>query len=109
MNSSVDGVVALLPPELQLHRDKIELVVQLARNRKTKVGICRYYFIDHDKHILFWLHPLSTEKLFCGVQGVEKPSHISRPSKVDNRRVLMVCVPEYAVEHQYWQVSLYVF
>jgi hypothetical protein len=28
---------------------------------------------------------------------------------VDNRRVLMVCVPEYAVEHQYWQVSLYVF
>ncbi|KAG2751243.1 hypothetical protein P692DRAFT_20774981 [Suillus brevipes Sb2] len=86
MNSYVDGVLALLPPELQLHCDNIELVVQLAWNRRTEVGICRYYFIDHDKQLLFWLHPLSTEKLFCGVQGVEKPSHI-----------------KYAVEHQYWQ------
>jgi hypothetical protein len=92
MNSYVDGVLALLPPELQLHCDNIELVVQLAWNRRTGVGICRYYFIDHDKQLLFWLHPLSTEKLFCGVQGVEKPSHISKPSKVDNRRGLMVCV-----------------
>ncbi|KAG2042009.1 hypothetical protein BDR03DRAFT_841637, partial [Suillus americanus] len=46
-----------------------------------------YYFVDHDRHLLFWLHKLPTAKLYCGVQGVEKLSHI-----------------KYAVEHQYWQV-----
>ncbi|KAG1893442.1 uncharacterized protein F5891DRAFT_1066667 [Suillus fuscotomentosus] len=86
MDSCVDEVLALTPPELQLCCDKIELVVQLAWNQKSKVRICRYYFIDHDKHLLFWLHELPTVKLFCGVQGVEKLSHI-----------------KYAVEHQYWQ------
>lgn len=86
MDSCVDEVLALLPPGLQLDCDKIELVVQLAWNQKARARICRYYFIDHDKHLLFWLHELSTVNLFCGVQGVEKLSHI-----------------KYAVEHQYWQ------
>lgn len=92
MDSCVDEVLALTPSELQLCCDKIELVVQLAWNQKSKVRICRYYFIDHDKHLLFWLHELPTVKLFCGVQGVEKLSHISAPSIVDNRRVLIVCI-----------------
>jgi hypothetical protein len=60
--------------------------VQLARHQKTGAEICRYYFVDHDKHLLFWLHELSTAKLYCGVQGVDKLSHI-----------------KYAVEHLYWQ------
>ncbi|KAG1805190.1 uncharacterized protein BJ212DRAFT_1284012 [Suillus subaureus] len=76
-----------MPPGLKLDCDKIELVVQLVWNRGTGVGICRYYLIDHNKHLLFWLHKLPTVKLYCGVQGVEKLSHI-----------------KYAVEHQYWQV-----
>jgi hypothetical protein len=82
----VDKVLALMPSGLQLECDKIELVVQLARNQKTGAEICRYYFVDHDKHLLFWLHELSTAKLYCGVQGVDKLSHI-----------------KYAVEHLYWQ------
>lgn len=84
LESCVDELLALIPPGLGCNNR--ELVVQLAFNRKAGLSICRYYFIDHDKHLLFWLHPLSTVKLFCGVQGVEKPSHI-----------------KYAVEHQYWQ------
>ncbi|KAG1873588.1 hypothetical protein DFJ58DRAFT_759103 [Suillus subalutaceus] len=86
MDSYVGQVFALMPSGLQLDCDKIELVMQLARNQKTGVEICRYYFVDHDKHLLFWLHKLPTVKLYCGVQGVEKLSHI-----------------KYAVEHQYWQ------
>ncbi|KAG2128972.1 hypothetical protein DEU56DRAFT_915294 [Suillus clintonianus] len=87
MDSCVDGLLALMPPEVQLDCNKIELVVQLATNRETRASFCRYYIVDHDKHLLLWLHPLPTTKLFCGVQGVEKLSHI-----------------KYAVEHQYWQV-----
>ncbi|KAG0697316.1 hypothetical protein DFH29DRAFT_946926 [Suillus ampliporus] len=86
MNLCVDDLLALMAPTLQLDHSKIELVVQLAMNRKSKVGICRYYLVDHQKRLLFWLHEISTIKLFCGVQGVEKLSHI-----------------KYAVEHQYWQ------
>jgi hypothetical protein len=81
-----------MPSGLQLECDKIELVVQLARNQKTGAEICRYYFVDHDKHLLFWLHELSTAKLYCGVQGVDKLSHISTPSTVDNLHILMDCV-----------------
>ncbi|KAG1752368.1 uncharacterized protein EDB91DRAFT_1102074 [Suillus paluster] len=82
----VDELLAHTAPGLQLDCNKLELVVQLARKQKSGVGICRYYLVDHTKHLLFWLHELSTDKLFCGVQGVEKLSHI-----------------KYAVEHQYWQ------
>ncbi|KAG2138065.1 uncharacterized protein EDB93DRAFT_726589 [Suillus bovinus] len=85
MDSCVDEILALMPPELQSDCDKIELVVQ--STRKAGVKICRYYFIDHDKHVLFWLHKLPTKDLWCGVKGVEKLSHI-----------------KYAVEYQYWQV-----
>ncbi|KAJ8594025.1 hypothetical protein M405DRAFT_785153 [Rhizopogon salebrosus TDB-379] len=63
----------------------IQLVVQLLRNRGTRAQICRYYFVDHRKRLLFWVHDQHTEKLFDGVRGVEKMSHI-----------------KYAIEHQYW-------
>ncbi|KAG2361740.1 hypothetical protein BDR07DRAFT_1408763 [Suillus spraguei] len=87
VDSYVDEVLALVPSELR--RDakiNLELVVQSVWNHKTKTRICRYYFVDHDKHLLFWLDKLPTVKLFCGLQGVKKLSHI-----------------KYAVEHQYWQ------
>jgi hypothetical protein len=58
----------------------IQLVVQLLRNRGTRAQICRYYFVDHRKRLLFWVHDQHTEKLFDGVRGVEKMSHISATS-----------------------------
>jgi hypothetical protein len=57
----------------------IELVVQLFRNRETKVLKCRYYFVDHTNRLLLWVHEQCTEKLFDGLLGVEKLSHISAP------------------------------
>lgn len=105
MDSCVDRVFDLMPSELWLNcKIKIELVVQLVWNQKTNARICRYYFVNHDEHLLFWLHKLPTVKLLCGVQGVEKLSHISAPSTEYNRRVLMACVSRICVEHQYWQV-----
>ncbi|KAG2354710.1 hypothetical protein BDR07DRAFT_1464915 [Suillus spraguei] len=77
MDSCVDRVFDLMPSELWLNcKIKIELVVQLVWNQKTNARICRYYFVNHDEHLLFWLHKLPTVKLLCGVQGVEKLSHI---------------------------------
>ncbi|OAX43355.1 hypothetical protein K503DRAFT_853348 [Rhizopogon vinicolor AM-OR11-026] len=63
--------------------DDIELVVQLFRKRDSQ--ICKYYFVDHPRRLILWIHEQHTEKLFEGVRGVEKLSHI-----------------KYAVEHQYW-------
>ncbi|OAX43356.1 hypothetical protein K503DRAFT_708684 [Rhizopogon vinicolor AM-OR11-026] len=63
----------------------IELVVQLFRKRPGDSQICKYYFVDHPKRLILWIHEQHTEKLFEGVRGVEKLSHI-----------------KYAVEHQYW-------
>jgi hypothetical protein len=58
----------------------IELVVQLFKNREAKVWICRYYFVDHTNRLLLWVHEQCTEKLFDGLLGVAKLSHISAPS-----------------------------
>ncbi|OJA15331.1 hypothetical protein AZE42_03340 [Rhizopogon vesiculosus] len=86
MDSHVDELLVLATTNgLQLNDGGIELVVQLLRDQQS-VLICGYYFVDHPKRLLFWVEKQSTEKLFVGVQGVEKLSHI-----------------KYAVEHQYWQ------
>jgi hypothetical protein len=58
----------------------IELVVQLFFKNRTKDLICRYYFVDHTNRLLLWVHEQCTEKLFDGLLGVEKLSHISAPS-----------------------------
>jgi hypothetical protein len=65
-----------------------ELVVQLLRNPKSKGLICKYYFVDHPNRLLFWVHEQATEKLFDGVLGVEKMSHISTLSC--NHRPLII-------------------
>jgi hypothetical protein len=60
----------------------IELVVQLFfKNREINSDlICKYYFVDHTNRLLLWVHEQCTEKLFDGLLGVEKLSHISAPS-----------------------------
>ncbi|KAG1734997.1 hypothetical protein EDB19DRAFT_1122884 [Suillus lakei] len=82
----INKLLALMPCGLQLRSGDIELVVELIRGEDERSLVCRYYFVDHPNRLLFWLHEISTEELFDGVQGVEKWSHI-----------------KYAIEHQYWQ------
>ncbi|KAG1734998.1 hypothetical protein EDB19DRAFT_1638662 [Suillus lakei] len=88
MDVCINELLALMPCGLQLYSGDIELVVELIRSRRDMGSlVCRYYFVDHPNRLLFWLHDLPTERIFDGVQGVEKWSHI-----------------KYAIEHQYWQV-----
>lgn len=58
----------------------IELVVQSFIRKRSGEHIFGYYFVDHPNRLLFWVHEQPTKKLFDGVLGVEKMSHISAPS-----------------------------
>ncbi|KAG1763189.1 hypothetical protein EDD22DRAFT_518426 [Suillus occidentalis] len=88
MASFIEQLLALMTCGLQLRSGDIELVVELTRNQ-NKGLVCRYYFVDHTNRLLFWLHEIPAEKIFDGVVGVEKWSHI-----------------KYAIQHQYWQACL---
>ncbi|KAG1805185.1 uncharacterized protein BJ212DRAFT_877498 [Suillus subaureus] len=87
MASCIDELLALMASRcgLQLHSGGIELVVELTRNPNHH-RVCRYYFVDHPNRLLFWLDEMPTARIFDGVLGVEKWSHI-----------------KYAIQHQYWQ------
>ncbi|KAF9234079.1 hypothetical protein BU15DRAFT_79397 [Melanogaster broomeanus] len=64
--------------------DKVELVIGLidhgAGNRE-----CLYYFVDHQRQLLFWVHAYPLSNIFANVKGVNKKSHM-----------------KYAIETQYW-------
>ncbi|KAG1894915.1 uncharacterized protein F5891DRAFT_699865 [Suillus fuscotomentosus] len=44
-----------------------------------------YYFVDHDRHVIFWPEPYKSGDLLDNVRGVKRKSHI-----------------KYALESQYW-------
>ncbi|KAI6023424.1 hypothetical protein EDC04DRAFT_3143457 [Pisolithus marmoratus] len=60
----------------------LELVLELV-NRKRKE--CRYYFVDVEKRLLFWMHEWVPEKMYANLRGVTERSHI-----------------KIALEMQYW-------
>jgi hypothetical protein len=77
MTSCIEELLALMTCGLpQLRSGDIELVVELTRNQKYNM-VCRYYFVDHTNRLLFWLHEIPAARIFDGVVGVEKWSHIS--------------------------------
>ncbi|KAG1873592.1 hypothetical protein DFJ58DRAFT_759127 [Suillus subalutaceus] len=88
MTSCIDELLALMTSRcgLELRSGDIELVVELTRGRDHHTRVCRYYFVDHPNRLLFWLDEMPTRRIFDGVLGVEKWSHI-----------------KYAIQHQYWQ------
>lgn len=81
MASFIEQLLALMTSScgLQLCSGDIELMVELTRNQNSGL-VCRYYFVDHTKRLLFWLHEIPTGRIFEGVVGVEKWSHISASS-----------------------------
>lgn len=86
MNSYIAELLALAATHgLNLTGDSdIELVVQSLLD-KSNAQICKYYFIDHSKRLLFWVHVQLGENIFDGVQGAEKMSHISAPSNTSEQ------------------------
>ncbi|KAG2138067.1 uncharacterized protein EDB93DRAFT_1253450 [Suillus bovinus] len=75
MNNFINELLARTTDGLQLPSDDVELVVELTR-KPNNDRVYRYYFVDHPKRLLFWLDEISTERIFDGVLGVEKWSHI---------------------------------
>ncbi|KAG2034509.1 hypothetical protein BDR03DRAFT_900965 [Suillus americanus] len=61
----------------------IELVLELMEKDNEK---CGYYFVDHEKHVIFWFQDHKSDLLMCNIRGVERKSHV-----------------RYALESQYWR------
>ncbi|KAG1833999.1 hypothetical protein DFJ58DRAFT_735976 [Suillus subalutaceus] len=64
----------------------IELVLELMEKGNEE---CGYYFVDHEKRVIFWFQDHKSDLLMCNIRGVERKSHI-----------------RYALESQYWFVRL---
>ncbi|KAF8842344.1 hypothetical protein BDN67DRAFT_965872 [Paxillus ammoniavirescens] len=68
---------------LAMH-DEIELVIGLPDDGQGKRESL-YYFVDHRRQLLFWVHAYKLSNIFANVKGVSKFSHM-----------------KYAIEAQYW-------
>lgn len=58
--------------------DTIDELTYLVLELKGKEEVCHYYFVQHDKRLLFWLQDL-TEPIciYEKVKGVKSDTHIS--------------------------------
>ena len=64
---------------VDLEDNDIELVLQLSRSGSPGANpLCQYYFVDHANRTLFWVqdHLKATEDIFCGLRGINDPSHV---------------------------------
>lgn len=58
--------------QIFLHRS-VELALEFMEDNMN-LG---YYFVDHDKHVIFWFEGHEARTLVGNVRGVERKSHIS--------------------------------
>ncbi|KAI6135972.1 hypothetical protein F5141DRAFT_1071492 [Pisolithus sp. B1] len=71
-----------LPSPSQPSSPSLELVLELTKGKRKE---CRYYFVDVQKRLLFWMHEWIPERMYANLRGVKEPSHI-----------------KIALEMQYW-------
>lgn len=72
--------IALLP--------SVELALEFMLGDSNTIG---YYFVDHDKRVIFWFEAHKSIHLMLDVRGVERKSHV-----------------RYALESEYWgHISLF--
>ncbi|KAI6119766.1 hypothetical protein EDD16DRAFT_1861707 [Pisolithus croceorrhizus] len=71
-----------LPSPPQPSTPSLELVLELTKGKRKE---CRYYFVDVQKRLLFWMHEWIPERMYANLRGVKEPSHI-----------------KIALEMQYW-------
>ncbi|KAL4068826.1 hypothetical protein V8B97DRAFT_1872600, partial [Scleroderma yunnanense] len=62
----------------------LDLVLDIKKTKKNK-KLCRYYFVDREKRLLFWIHDWEPRRVYENLQGVKEPTHIKK-----------------ALEMQYW-------
>jgi len=82
----MDKLHELCPKSINLDDHNIELVLRITEDDTllhNKHATCQYYFVDHGKKTLFWLHHYeeATSDIFCGLGGVDDPGHIGTSSE----------------------------
>jgi len=67
---------------------------------------CGYYFVDHEKRVIFWFQDHKSDLLMCNIRGVERKSHVSEFFRqvLSIQAFVTVSLPGYALESQYWSV-----
>ncbi|KAF8840531.1 hypothetical protein BDN67DRAFT_951545 [Paxillus ammoniavirescens] len=77
------GSLVKLAGDMFTMHDEIQLVIQVGLDEgATRVS---YYFVDHKRGLLFWVHEYDLAKVSSNVRGVTRMSHM-----------------KYAIETQYW-------
>jgi len=84
VNACMDKLHELCPNSINLDDHNIELVLQVTEDDSPLDATCQYYFVDHGKKTLFWLHHYeeATSDIFCGLRGVDDLSHIGTSSEL---------------------------
>jgi hypothetical protein len=59
--------IAMLP--------SVELALELMSGNSNTIG---YYFVDHDRRVVFWFEAHRSIHLMLDVRGVERKSHVSK-------------------------------
>ncbi|KAF9230823.1 hypothetical protein BU15DRAFT_68868 [Melanogaster broomeanus] len=62
---------------------EVELVIDMLYDKDSVT--CKYYFVSHEKLVVFWIHEYIPDSIFHGLTGVEANDHI-----------------RLAIETQYW-------
>ncbi|KAI6031092.1 hypothetical protein PISMIDRAFT_20175 [Pisolithus microcarpus 441] len=75
----------------------LELVLELTKGKRKE---CRYYFVDGQKRLLFWMHDWVPKKMYANLRGVKDPSHIT--DDVVRLQCVAIMITEIALEMQYW-------
>ncbi|KAG6329004.1 hypothetical protein ID866_10084 [Astraeus odoratus] len=66
--------------DIEFPKENVELVLELVSGQElhAKDKQCRYYFVDNQKKLLFWLHDWVPLRLFDNLRGVKELSHIGK-------------------------------
>ncbi|KIJ11129.1 hypothetical protein PAXINDRAFT_171920 [Paxillus involutus ATCC 200175] len=83
VDTTTNGLLQLAGQLLTMD-EEIERVIRSLDDGQGKKE-CLYYFVDHRRQLLFWVHAYNLSNIFANVKGVSKLSHM-----------------KYAVETQYW-------
>ncbi|KIJ08414.1 hypothetical protein PAXINDRAFT_172918, partial [Paxillus involutus ATCC 200175] len=86
MINSAAGFLVKLAGNMFTMDDEIQLVIGIGLVGQDEATACLlYYFVDHKRQLLFWVHDCKLSMVSSNVKGVTRMSHM-----------------KYAVETQYW-------
>ncbi|KIJ19052.1 hypothetical protein PAXINDRAFT_166942 [Paxillus involutus ATCC 200175] len=79
------GFLVKLAGDMFTVDDEIQLVIGIGLGQDEGTACVLYYFVDHKRRLLFWVHDYDLAMVSSNVKGVTRMSHM-----------------KYAIETQYW-------